>query len=261
MSETTTQLDLLSTAHNTIRPTQQKERKRKTIDTTHRLPLSSQLIKRATLSTRANGGEGRKETKQNTTQQPDTNSLHLTNRRRRNNRKPGILTSKHAASRHLSDPNANTSTLSVRAPHYQLPRSVNQWIWSPQKTNKAAKCTSTSSGSRSFFLSSSLFAPRSLGAESVPHLSLKLPSFHGTLSSPSTQRAVVLLQWLTKVFFLKIPFRAFFYIPSSLLLIDWIASRRLQVCIMHRVLSPHPPWRMNDKVNRKQFSVGFQFPS
>jgi hypothetical protein len=133
MSETTTQLDLLSTAHNTIRPTQQKERKKKTIDTTHRLPLSSQLITRATLSTRANGGEGREETKQNTTQQPDPNSLHLTNRWRRNNRKPGFLTSKRAASRHLSDPNANPSTLSVRAPHYQLPRSVTQWIWSPQK--------------------------------------------------------------------------------------------------------------------------------
>jgi hypothetical protein len=64
MSETTTQLDLLSTAHNTIRPTQQRERKKETIDTTHRLPLSSQLITRATLSTRANGGEGREETKQ-----------------------------------------------------------------------------------------------------------------------------------------------------------------------------------------------------
>jgi hypothetical protein len=66
MSETTTQLDLLSTAHNTIKPTQQKERKKKTIDTTHRLPLSSQLITRATLSTRENGGEGREETKKKT---------------------------------------------------------------------------------------------------------------------------------------------------------------------------------------------------
>jgi hypothetical protein len=72
MSETTTQLDLLSTAHNTFRPTQQKERNKQTIDTTHRLPLSSQLITRATLSTRANGGEGREETKQNKTQHNTT---------------------------------------------------------------------------------------------------------------------------------------------------------------------------------------------
>ncbi len=116
----TTRSDLLSKKKQSKKPS--------TLHTGCHFPLSSLQEQHSQLG-QINGGEGegRNKTQHNTTQQPDTtNSLHLTNKWRRNNRKPGFLTSKRAASRHLSDPNANTSTLSVRAPHYQLPRSVAQ---------------------------------------------------------------------------------------------------------------------------------------
>jgi len=203
MSETTTQLDLLSTAHNTIRPTQQRERKKETIDTTHRLPLSSQLITRATLSTRANGGEGREETKQK------QKKHHTTQHNNRTQTPYTLQTDGEGTTESQVSWHQNVQLLAI----YPIPTRTHRhcqsvlriinfpapWLSGSGAPKKAAKCTSTSSGSRSFFLHRRSL-PRSVGVESVTHLSLKLPSFHGTLSSPPTQRPGTPLTDLVKKF-------------------------------------------------------------